>query len=150
MSEYRVIIPPQEFQIIKFIQEEQPGVATINTALKYFEPKIVFSWHLSIMLDLDDLTDNGMPSKEEQKIIESFEDILDKAIKGPNSDKPNALFLASIACNKTCELIWRVYDPEIANNYLNQIINTSIPPCPFDYRIDEDENWELAKWHLQH
>lgn len=149
MKKYRVIIPEEECQVLEFIQEEMPGVAAINSALKKFEPKIVFSWHLSIMLDLEDLIANGMPSQDERKLIDKYGDMLDRDIKGPDLKKPNALFLARITWNKTRELIWRVHDPEIANNYLKKIIKDKSFPRPFDYRMDKDDNWELAEWCLQ-
>jgi hypothetical protein len=58
------------------------------------------------------------------------------------------LFLARITWNKTRELIWRVYDHEISNNFLREIITAKSSPRQFDCRIDPDNNWELATWHL--
>ena len=54
-----VIIPKEQYKVIEFIQDEMPGVAAINYALKTFEHRDVFAWHLSIMFDLQDLIDNG-------------------------------------------------------------------------------------------
>ena len=148
MTDFKVIIPDEYYSLLNFRQDDLPGVAVVNTALKEFEPKIVFSWHLSIMIDLDDLIDNGMPSKSEVEVIDNYGDYLDNEIKGKNKERPNALFLARITWNKTRELIWRVYDPEISNSFLQEIITANSSPRQFDYRIDPDDNWELAKWHL--
>ncbi len=148
MTDFKVIIPDEFYSLLNFKQDDLPGVAVVNTALKEFEPKIVFAWHLSIMIDLEDLIDNGMPSKSEVEVIDNYGDYLDNEIKGKNKEKPNALFLARITWNKTRELIWRVYDPEISNNFLQEIIAANSSPRQFDYRIDPDDNWELAKWHL--
>ncbi len=148
MTDFKVIIPDEFYSLLNFKQDDLPGVAVVNTALKEFEPKILFAWHLSIMIDLEDLIDNGMPSKSEVEVIDNYGDYLDNEIKGKNKEKPNALFLARITCNKTRELIWRVYDPEISNNFLQEIIAANSSPRQFDYRIDPDDNWELAKWHL--
>ena len=150
MTDYKVIIPDEHYEIVEFIQENFPGVAVINSALKEFQPKEVFSWHLSLMVNLNDIVENGMPSKKEQSIIDEYGDMLDNDINGPDKDKPNGLFLARITWNKTRELIWRIYDPEIADKYLNQIITDNSSPRPFDYRIDPDDKWELAEWHLKH
>lgn len=149
MTDFRVEIPAEHYQILNFRQDNLPGVAVINSALKTFEPKVVFSWHLSIVFDLEDLIENGMPSTEEREIIDKYGDSLDDAIKGPNKAKPNALFLARITWNKTRELIWRVYDPEVAHKYLQQIISDDSSPRQFDYRIDPDDKWKLAEWHLK-
>jgi len=148
MTDYKVLIPDEFYSLLNFEQDDLPGVAVVNTALREFEPKIVFAWHLSIMIDLDDLIDNGMPSKSEVEVIDNYGDYLDNEIKGPDKEKPNALFLARITWNKTRELIWRVYDPAISNSFLQEIITANSSPRQFDYRIDPDNNWELAKWHL--
>ncbi|WP_242929360.1 DUF695 domain-containing protein [Pontibacter vulgaris] len=149
MKKFKVIIPEEEYSILEFEQEDLPGVAVINSALRDFEPKQVFSWHLSIMLELEDLAENGMPSPQEQEIVDEFGDKLDALIKGPNKEKPNALFLARITWNETRELIWRVFDPEIANNDIQQIIKGGNTPRQFDYRMDDDEDWKMTEWHLK-
>ena len=149
MPEYKVIIPDEYFQVLEFIQEEMPGIAVINSNLKNFEPKEVFSWHCSIMIHFENLIDNGMPSLEDKNLVEEFEDWLDIEIKGESKKKPNALFLGRITWNGTRELIWRIFNPEITNELLQGIIeNNDNNILPFDYRIDPDKHWKLAKWHL--
>lgn len=149
MTEYRVTIPEEKPRIIEFIQDNFPGIAYVNRSLIDFEPKEVFGWHLSIMLDIQETVENGMPSKRERELLDEFGDILDTNIKGHDIENPNALFLARITWNKTRELIWRVYNPEIADKYLQQIISDNSSPRPFDYRIDPDKDWKLAEWHLK-
>jgi hypothetical protein len=148
-KKFRVIIPDEHYQILNFKQDNLPGVAVVNKSLADFEPKEVFSWHCSIMLNCENLIDNGMPSKEEVKILDEFEDFLDDKIKGPNKDKPNALFLARITWNETRELIWRIFDPEITNLFLTELIENNKYPREFDYRIDDDVEWKLTEWHLK-
>ena len=101
------------------------------------------------MIDLNELIEKGMPSIAEVEILDEFGDKLDQIIKGENKEKPNALFLARITWNGTREIIWRVYDPEIADSQLKTLIDSDSSPREFDYRIDPDEKWELAKWHLK-
>jgi hypothetical protein len=111
MKEVRVLIPDEYYYILNFNQDDMPGIAVVNTALRDFEGKEVFSWHLSLVLNFKDLIENGMPSKKERKVVEKFEDKLNKLIKGKDKKKPNALFLARITWKSTRELIWRVVDP---------------------------------------
>lgn len=152
MTEYRVVIPEEEWSLLEFQQESLPGVAMINSALRPFEPKVVFAWHLSLTLNFEDLIDNGMPSQLEREIVDPFCDRLEREIRGKDTQKPNALFLARITWNGTRELIWRVFDPELPHFYLQKLINSAPPeyPRPFDYRMEEDPEWKLAKWHLSH
>jgi hypothetical protein len=151
LNDFRVVIPDESFSIIEFRQQELPGVALINTALRGFEPKVVFAWHLSIMLQLDELIENGMPSPREREIVDDFGDRLDAAIKGDEPDKPNSLFLGQITWNDTRELLWRIFDPEAVNAFLQSILNADadLRPRPMDYRMDHDPEWKLAEWHLR-
>lgn len=147
MDEYRVIIPTEDYNLVRFRQDDLPGVAVINRALRGFEPKLVFAWHLSIMLTFEDLIENGMPSQTDRDIVDPFGDMLDERFKG-EPEKPNALFLARITWNGTRELIYRVFDPEPADAILRGIIESKSHPRHFDYRIDQDPEWKLARWHL--
>jgi hypothetical protein len=148
VTEYRVTIPEARFRIVEFRQENMPGIAVVNEALASFEPKVVFAWHLSIMIQFEDLVLNGMPSQSERKLVDSWGELVDAAVKGENPDKPNALFLARITWNSTRELIYRVYEPEAVNQYLVNVIDSKSYPRNFDYRMEHDSEWELAKWHL--
>ena len=148
MTEYHVIIPKESYSILEFRQNSLPGIAVVNTALRDFEPRVVFAWHLSLLLSLEDLIENGMPSRQEREVIDRFGDVLDSSIKGDDPDKPNALFLARITWNATRELIWRVFDPEAANGYLRSIIDANFAPRHFDYRMEHDADWRMAEWHL--
>ncbi len=125
-----------------------PGIAVVNEALRAFEPKVVFAWHLSIMLQFEDLVLNGMPSRSERELVDSWGELVDTVVKGEDPEKPNAIFLARITWNATRELIYRVYDPEAVNQYLANVIDSKSYPRNFDYRMEHDANWDLAKWHL--
>ncbi len=149
MEEFKVIIPTENYQLLDFNHEGLPGVAVVNSALRMFEPKAVFDSHLSLTLQLEDLVDNGMPSKKEQSIIDEYGDFLDSNIKGQNKEKPNALFLARITWNKTRELVWRVYNPEIVDAFLRQIILENSSPRQFEYLLSPDPSWNLAAWYLE-
>ena len=149
MDEYSVVIPVESYSIFQFTDEDMPGIVTVNTALREFEPKIVFSWHLSLIVDFQEIIDNGMPSEAERRLIDEFEIELDGHIKGTDPLKPNAIFLARITWNGTRQLIWRVYDPEPVNHLLQEIISTENHPRQFDFRIDPDREWELTEFYLR-
>jgi hypothetical protein len=149
ISQHRVIVPSEELTLVEFRQRDSPGIAVINVALARFEPKIVFAWHLSVMLHLEDIAQNGMPSRAECDMVDAYGELLDIDFKGDDLNKPNALFLARITWNKTRELIYRVYDPQPADRYLADVIDQAFHPRKFDYRIDHDPQWKLAEWHLR-
>ena len=130
--------------LIEFRQQDLPGFATVNAALKEFEPKDVFSWHLSVLISCVHLVENQLPSPDEQKLLYEFEDKLHPLIKA-NS---NALFLARVTHDALREIIWRVHDPEAANSVLREILKTKDYPREFEYRMDEDPGWEKTVWYL--
>lgn len=148
MTKYNVIIPEEIHQVLEFNQKELPGIAVVNVALKDFVQKEVFSYHCSLVINFEDVIANGMPSQNERDVVDRFQDFLDEKIKG-NPEKPNALFLARVTWNATRELIWRVFDPELTNEFLSGIIERKYYPREFDYKIDPDKDWELTKWYLR-
>ncbi|MEM6297462.1 MAG: DUF695 domain-containing protein [Bacteroidota bacterium] len=147
--EYRIKIPEPQYTVIRFIQDGHKGVASFNIALRDLSHKLVFGWHLSIMVHIDNVkTDNGMPSQADNAEIEKYEDWLDEKLN-PDQVKPNALFLSRVTWNSTIELIWRIHNPEEVNDFLQEVLQERNYPFPFDYRIDPDGDWELADWHLK-
>ena len=150
MKEIRVQIPEEEHSILEFNREELPGIAVVNTALRDFVGKEAFSWHLSIIMDLEELIDNGMPSRKERAIVDPYGDYLNELVKGVNPEKPNALFLGRVTWNATRQFLWRVYDPEIADRALKEIINSNSSPREFEYQMEHDTDWKLAEWYLAH
>ncbi|MFV2056200.1 MAG: DUF695 domain-containing protein [Thiohalomonadales bacterium] len=143
-TQYRVVIPEEKFGGFEFIQDDLPGIASVNVALTDFEPMVVFGWHLSLLIQYQDHVKNELPSRAEQDILYEFEDYLQPLIK----DKGNGLFLARVTQGGNRELIWRIHKPEIANEVLRSIMNTKKSLRPIDYRIDPDKNWDKAKWYL--
>lgn len=63
MKSFRVTIPDEHHKNVNFTQENLPGIMVLNKALQNSKPKEDFSWHLWVMLNLEDLIDNGMTVK---------------------------------------------------------------------------------------
>ena len=57
--------------------------------------------------------------------------------------------MGRITWNKTRELIWRVFEPELTNDFLSKIIEEENYPLQFDFKIEDDTEWKLADWHLK-
>ncbi|MEZ8048918.1 MULTISPECIES: DUF695 domain-containing protein [Vibrio] len=144
-NEIRVVIPEEEYGILEWKEEGLPCIGVLNSALKNFEPKKIFSWHLSLIIDYKELVDNGMPSQEERDIVDPFCDQLDEEIKAGG----NALFLVRETWNGTRRMVWRVYDPEIANQHLQYLLEHYKYPREFDYHMEQDMEWEQAKWYFE-
>jgi len=144
-KEYRVVIPDETYTLMEWKSEDLPCVGMLNSALKAFEPKEVFSWHLSLIIDFNELIDQRMPSEQEREIVDPFCDEIDEQIKANG----NALFFVRETWNGTRRLVWRVYDPEIANEYLQSLIKSKNHPREFDFHMEQDSEWEQAKWYFE-
>lgn len=146
-SEVQVVLPQERYALIEYELEGRPAVATVNAALVGFANRDVFRWHLSLIMDCVDLIENGMPSPAEREIVDPFGEEIDENLKAP-PELPNALFLARATWNGTRQLLYRVYDPERANAYLQSMIERKSHPRAFDFRIEDDPEWRHAKWFL--
>ena len=144
-DEVRIVVPDENFTLVEYKKDELTCVAMVNTGLDGFEHKDIFGWHLSVIIDFEDVIDNGMPSAEEREVVDPFCDELDENIKAAG----NALFLVRETWNKTRRLVWMVYNPEIANKYLQDMIEHESHPRPFDYRMEADKDWKQPEWYLR-
>lgn len=143
----RVVLPEEQPTLIEYREDGLPAIAMVNGGLSDFEHGDVFRWHLSIVIHLEDLVENGMPSEAEREIVDPFGDQLDEHLK-VSPDAPNALFLARVTWSGTRELLYRVYDPDRAHEFLQSVISSEPHPREFDYRIEDDPEWKEAKWYL--
>lgn len=89
-NEVRIVLPEESYTLMEWKADDLPCIGVLNSALKDFEHKEIFGWHLSIIIDFNELIENGMPSEEEGRIVDPFCDKLDEEIKAGG----NALFLA--------------------------------------------------------
>ena len=150
-EEYEVLIPGESFALLEFEREDKLGSAVVNIALRGFEPKIVFGWHLSMIIELKEVDDDLMPTDAERDVVDEFGKTLDLAIIGKDTEKPNAVFLGQVLWNGGLELVWRVFDPDPVNDYLQSIVNEKGDrrPRPFDFRMEHDVEWKLCEWYLE-
>lgn len=130
---------------MEYKMDDLPCIAMVNSGLMDFEYGDVFRWHLSLIIDFEDIVDNGMPSQKERDIVDLFCNRLDEEIKAGG----NALFLVRETWNKTRRLVWMVYDAEVAHQHLQYIIDNQRHPRPFDYRMEVDSEWKQSEFYFR-
>lgn len=145
MAQYRIVIPDEVFALMEWQKEGLPAIGVINQSLASFEPRLVFPWHLSIIVEFAAQAANGMPTSEERETVDQFGDELNQNLKVNG----NALFLARITWNGTRQFLYRVHNPEIANGFLMDLIDNNQEIRPFEFRMEPDHGWNMAKWYLQ-
>ena len=144
-NEVRIVLPEESYTLMEWKQDKLPCIGMLNSSLKEFEHKNIFPWHLSVIINFEELIDNGMPSEEEREIVDPFGDALEDDIKAGG----NALFLIRETWNGTRRLVWRVYDPDIAHQHLQFIVDNHRYPRQFDWHMEEDTAWKEAEWYFQ-
>ena len=137
-------LPVEQTELMELQGSGMSALCLVNKSMLQFEHKALFDWHCSLTLDLADCGDNGMPSAQERDQLNAFFTKIDGLIKANN----NAVWLARVTWNKTQELIWRVHNPQLANDIIQAIISKEDHPLPFDYRIEPDTDWSAAAWLL--
>lgn len=146
----KIEIPKPVYEILEFSENGLPGIAVVNSSLKNINsPQIkeVFAWYCSIIIDFEECANQGMPTQDEVRIIEEFEDFLGENIEG-NPIHPNGLFAVRITHNKSRQLIWMLNDPKPVHDFLQSLINEKKYKRKFDYLIERDENWKnITTYH---
>jgi hypothetical protein len=137
--------PPPHYTLIETTRGDDPAIVVVNSALRRFDQQQRFPWHLSVTIDCENVGKNGMPTSDENAVLYQMEDELSNLLL----KEENAVFLARVTCQAQRELAYRVSDPEIANQALQQLVSVSSPLREWDYRMEHDEAWELARPELQ-
>ena len=144
MPETLVTLPAEILHTVGFVENDRPGVLTVNTALRGFEPRAVFRWQLSLLIEAQDLAEHRLPSATEQQVLRAFEAALRRRIAADG----NALFAARLTHDGGHELIWRVHDVAVARAEIQALIDSRAHPREFSTRLDDDPQWERIAEYL--
>lgn len=121
------------------------AVVVVDSALRTFEDRGAFPWHLKLSIDCKFLGENGMPTTEEIKVLERLEVEISSALQ----IEKNSLFLARITCRGTRDLLYRVHDPEVASAALQELIAAGSQLREWEYYMERDSGWVLAQPELK-
>ena len=132
------------YTLINTSRGSDPAVVVVNSALRRFDARDSFSWHLTVTIDCKALGAKGMPTANEVNVLNRLEDRLSLSVEAEG----NAVFLARVTCRGKRELIYRVHDPEKANNLLQELISTPTQLREWEYRMEQDLGWDLARREL--
>jgi hypothetical protein len=136
----------EKWTLFNVQREDLPEVLMVNDAMRGFEHRDIFQWHLSIIIVAFGLADRGMPDPEEQELLNAIGDEIEDALIAARTeyDAPNVLYFARSTWNGQRELMFRVHDPEIANGVLQSKIASKKWQRDWDFRMDPDAEWTLA------
>lgn len=143
------IIPPQErFTAVDLRIDGKPFVGVLSEGLSDFSHKQVFGWYLSLIIDYERTVGEGMPDKDDTLKMQTFSEALTKGLSG-DPDHPNALFLGRITGDGYTQIIWYVNNPDTADRYLKELIDSKNYLFDFEYEMTYDPEWSEAGYWLQ-
>jgi hypothetical protein len=124
----------------------KPEVLFVNNALRDFEHRAIFPWHLRIWIEVVDLAEQGMPQPEEQERLYILGDEIEDTLLAAKSkfDSQNVLYLARSTWDGLRELIFRVHDPEIANRVLQEVTKSRTWDRAWGFEMEHDRDWARA------
>ena len=143
----KFVVPEASYTVIQREDEGAQVYAAVNTSLATLNQaqRQLFSWQLSLILDLETEDEKGLTLDQEAKAIEPF----CKQVEADLLGNGNAMPLARITWRKTRELLFRVYNPAEADEHIKKLIESEANPRPFSYTIDPDNDWKMADDYLK-
>ena len=147
MTNTKFVAPEPSYTVVQREDEGAQVYAAVNTSLAALDQaeRELFSWQLSLILDLETEDEKGLTLDHEAKAIEPF----CKQVETDLLIRGNAMPLARITWRKTRELLFRVYNPVAADEIIKKIIESESNPRPFNYTIDPDNEWKMADDYLK-
>lgn len=146
-KQYNVLIPDEKFYVGKAYIDDKIHICTLNVGIMDLNHKDVFGWYLSLIIRFDKTVGHDMPTSEESVKMQDFCDKLSSNLAIDKSH-PNALLLGRITGNGQTQIMWYVHNPEIANDYLQNVISSGDYPFQFDYEMTFDGEWNEAHYWL--
>lgn len=134
------MIPKPHYTLINTSRGNDPAVVVVNSALRAFEDRNAFPWHLKLTITCKLVGANGMPTSSEVEVLDQLEEEIYAALQAGE----NIVFLARVTCRGTRELLYRVHDPEPANEALQRMISSNSQSREWEYHMEQDLDWALA------
>ena len=141
-----VEVPEPHFTLFDSQRDGMPEVIVVNDTLLSFQHTELFSWHLRVRLEVQDIAENGMPSPVESKLLFDIGDAIENAVLNRRTQlgAKNAIFLARSTWNEMRELLFQVHDPEITHSTLQHLLESESWERPWEYRMQDDPQWKEA------
>ena len=138
-----IVVPEPHFTLFNGQRDGLPEVVVVNDALLSFDHTEIFAWHLEVTLHAVDLVDNGMPSPDESLLLFQIGDKIEQSIVGYNG-----IFLARSTWNGFRQLVFRVYDPEVADATLQALLEGEQNRF-WEFKMHHDAEWREAGFYFQ-
>lgn len=134
-----MLVPSPCYSLFQTMRGDDPAIVVVNSELRFFDRRDEFAWHLTIIIECQELASGGMPTAEENQVLYALEDEIDKKLLLND----NAVFLARESCRGERALSYRVNAPADANHWLALLVGR--PNLrQWQYQMKRDAEWSLA------
>lgn len=135
----------EEYVKVNTLTHGKPDLWVISLSLSVPDLRPVYAWNLSIVLDLEQISPEGLPGIQEQLVLKSIEEtfILNLSRDG------TALYVASSTWNQSRELIYLIRDAEAAQENLRRIVEANAIARRYTFSIDHDPDWTHVEKYIR-
>ena len=138
-----IVVPKPRYTLFDTTRRDLPAVVVVNDALLAFEHTEIFAWHLEVTLHAVNLAEKGMPAPDESRLLFRIGDEIERLIGGYN-----ALFLARSTWGGFRQIAFRVHDPDVADQTLQQLL--AQPQIrQWEFRMEHDPAWQQSGMYFQ-
>lgn len=133
---------PEGFIVLQGLSDGIPDIRIVNQALDTWGGRGRFGWHLSVIIEMAEQYDNGLPTHDEVQALTGVANTFKRGLR----EGENATLLASVTHGGARQLVYRVADPDVASAWLDEAM--AAPVREFEYLIEHDPAWALAEIQL--
>ncbi len=135
------IFPEPVLAIRESKNDDGYKIMVVNTSLKDYEYKNLFSWSLWINIDIQNKIEFGLPTKNENEILNEIEEKLKSILKN------NSLFhfIGRITHNGNRDIYFYLDNPILVHKELEDLTYSDSLPREFEYVIEEDRDWSFSE-----
>lgn len=103
-----------------------------------------FGWYCEVTTWLEETTTDGLPTADEQRVLDKLEEILDYIVKGPDLDNPEGAYIGHRIGNGLLVSAWMVHDSEKVSEKFKAYIHADRYLRNFEFRFERDDAWQNA------
>ena len=142
------IIPTENFSVVQVTMANgKPAIGSFNFSYKNYNKKAKYTWCLkiSIGLNLDSLSENGLPKGNESEIANKLEDEFLIEI----NKLATAHFVGHLFNDTFLDVYIYLDEPEKVHKYLQTQINKEGLVRGFGYEINNDPTWATVNEYMK-
>jgi hypothetical protein len=134
------VVPEAAYTLATAERDGLPAVALLNLAYNDFEHCADYPWLLSVTIELENQSDNGLPTDEEADVLNKLEDAIETAL----AEVTTFHHIARQSWNGMRVLDYYVHAGEEARVCVESLSKAGAVPRKLEAKVERDPKW--ASW----